>query len=67
MEEKKLKIQNKNIDLKNTKVINNNKIKKLNKQIEELKYSEESYDKKIKAKSHINQELKKYEDFFKFK
>ena len=67
LEEKKLKIQNKYIDLKNAKNINNNKIKKLNKQIEELQSSEENYDKQIKAKDRINQELKKYEDLFKNK
>ena len=66
LEEKKLKIQNKYIDLKNAKIINSNKIKKLNKQIEDLKYSEENYEKQIKVKNNINQELKKFEDFFKF-
>ena len=45
IEEKKIRIQNKNYDLNNIKKLNAAKIKKLNKQINELKIEEEKYDK----------------------
>ena len=62
IEEKKLKIQKNNYDLNNIKRINEARIKKLNKQINELKIEEEKYDKLIVKKDLAIENIKKYVD-----
>jgi hypothetical protein len=60
MESKRLKVQAKNYDLTNMKKVNESKIKKLNKQINELKIEKEKYDKQISRRDQAKEELMSY-------
>ena len=55
-------MQKSNYNLENTRKLNENKIKKLQKQLNELKLSEENYDKQIIQKDLALEDLKKIVD-----
>ena len=57
-ENKKINIQKSNYDLNNLKKLNEGKIKKFKKQINELKKEEENYDNLIIKKEQALDELK---------
>ena len=59
---KKFNLQKSNYNLENTRKLNENKIKKLQKQLNELKLSEENYDKQIIQKDLALEDLKKIVD-----
>ena len=58
-ETKRFSIQKSNFYLENIKKINENKIKRLNKELNELKIQEQKYDKKIAHKEEAFSRLKK--------
>jgi chromosome segregation ATPase len=61
-EVKKVKLQRENYDLNNVKKVNDTKIKKLNKKIDELTIEEENYEIQTHKKDKAMEQIKQFVD-----